>query len=269
MNHSTRFKFLALAALLAAFTAAAAAPVPPDPAKMSVQQINDCLGKNLVNRGALRDLTVTPTDREGKTRTLKMRFYWKPTPKREPRINLRLMEPLPIAGSSYLLTVKGRSENVHFYFPGADRALKITGQNMSEPMWGTDVSYGEIKQVLGLLASGPAERKPDAVVSGRKTFVLETKAQETGYQRVVSYVDQQVCVLLKSEFFEKSDKPRKVLEADVTTLLSADTYWLVLGYTMRDLREGTQTVLNLSDFSPMERMPERLFDPKRFYEPFE
>lgn len=243
---------------------------PADKSAWTVAQINDCAAKNLVNKGALRDLTVVPTDREGKSRTLKMRFFWKPTPRGEPRVTLSLREPAAIAGSAYLLTVKGGQEDVHFYFPGADRALQITGKNMSEPLWGTDVSYGEIKQVLGLVATQKAERKPDATISGRKAFVLETgTSADDGYSKVLSYIDQTACVLLKAEFFEKGDKPRKALEADVSSILSADTYWLVLGYTMNDLRQGTRTVLTLSDFSILERLPERLFDPKRFYEPYQ
>lgn len=256
-------------ALATASLGVTAAP-PADKAAWSVSQINDCAGKNLVNKGALRDLTAVPTDREGKSRTLKMRFFWKPTAKGEPRISLRLTEPMAIAGSAYLLTVSGGHEDVHFYFPGADRALKITGKNMSEPMWGTDVSYGEIKQVLGLVSTAKATRLPDAKVSGRNAFVLETTSKEDGgYSRVLSSIDQETCVLLKSEFFEKGDKPRKSLVADPASILSADSYWLVLGYTMNDHREGTKTVLALSDFSVMERLPERLFDAKRFYEPYE
>jgi len=241
-----------------------------DPSKQTVEQINACMAKNLVNRGALRDITVVPTDREGKTRTLKLRFFWKPTKAGVPRVNLQLVEPLAMQGSSYLMLVKGGNEEVHFYFPGADRALHVTGKNMAEPLWGTGVSYGEIKQVLGLIASGPTQRKADGKVGDRPVYVLETttKAEETGYQKVVSYVDQQACVLLKGEFYEKAGKPRKILDADASSLLSADTYWLVLAYTMRDLREGTQTVLNLSDFSLLENIPERMFDPKRFYEPY-
>lgn len=263
------FHFTLGVALATASMLALAAP-PADKDKWTVAQINDCAGNNMVNKGALRDLTVVPTDREGKVRTLKMRFFWKPTPRGEPRVSLRLVEPTTIAGSAYLMTVSGSQEDVHFYFPGADRALKITGKNMSEPMWGTDVSYGEIKQVLGLVSTGKAKRLADTNLAGRDAFVLETSGGDTiGYARVISYIDQDACVLLKTDFYEKGDSPRKTLTADFSTILSADKYWLVLGYTMSDLREGTKTVLTLSDFSIQERLPERLFDAKRFFEPYD
>jgi hypothetical protein len=238
-----------------------------DPAAMTVKQIRACMGKNLVAKGALRDLGLDVFDREGKIRSLRMRLFWKPSKTGGTRVNLRLMEPPAMLGSSYLLLQEGFSEEVYFYLPGADHALRITGQNMSEPLWGTDFSYGEIKQVLGLLHAGATQRLADAQVSGRAAYVLETatKVEETGYRKVVSYVDQQACVLLKSEFF-KAEQPRKVLEADVSTLLQADKYWTILGYTMSDKQRNTRTQLTLTDLSFDERLSDKLFDPQLFFQ---
>jgi len=243
----------------------------PAPAAMTVADVRACMSRNLVDKGAVRDLDVKATNREGKEHALRMRFLWKPAKNGDARVNLKLVEPAAMQGSSYLLVQQGRQEEVYFFLPTADRPLRITGQNMAEPLWGTDFSYGEIKQVLGLLVSGETQRKPDAKVGGRDAYVLETATSldDTGYTKVVNYVDQKGCVLLKSEFFAKSGKPRKLLEGDLSTLLTAEAYTLVLGYTMRDLQQGTRTQVTLSDFSLDERLPERLFDPKRFQEPFE
>ena len=262
----------AAAAWLGLAHAAAAAPAGKepavkDPAKMGVQDVRTCMGKNLVARGALRDLSLDVFDKEGKLRNLRQRLFWKPSKTRGTRVNLRLIDPPVMAGSSYLLLQEGPNEEVYFFLPGADRALRITGQNMSEPLWGTDFSYGEIKQVLGLLVVGETQRLADATVAGRKAYVLETqtKVDETGYRKVVSYVDQAACVLLKSEFFAKTDSPRKVLEADISTLLQADKYWAVLGYTMFDKQRGTRTQLTLTDLSFDERLSEKMFDPQTFF----
>jgi outer membrane lipoprotein-sorting protein len=259
-----------------ALSAAAAAAAPAhkakkagaDPASRTVKDIQACMAHNLVRRGALRDLTLDVFDKEGKVRTLKMRLFWKPSKTGGNRINLRLIEPPAMLGSSYLLLQEGMKEEVYFYLPGADHALKITGQNMSEPLWGTDFSYGEIKEVLGLLVTGNTTRAADAKVGDRAVYVLETatRLEDTGYRKVTSYVDQNACVLLKSEFFPKADKPRKVLEADLSTILQADKYWTVLGYTMSDLSKGSKTTLSLTDLSFDERMPEKRFAPTTFFE---
>lgn len=241
---------------------------PRSPAEFTPRDVRACMARNLVKKGALRDLTLGVYDKEGKVRDLRMRLFWKPSKTGGTRVNLRLLEPMAMMGSSYLLLQEGMSEEVYFYLPGADRALRITGQNMSEPLWGTDFSYGEIKQVLGLLVVGETKRLPDATVAERPVYVLETqtKMEDTGYERVVSSIDQKSCVLLKSEFFAKGDAPRKVLEADASTLFQADTYWTIFGYTMADRARGTRTELALSDLSINERLSGKLFDPKTFHQ---
>ncbi len=246
----------------------AAAPAAATPAApKSVKDIKACMEANLVKRGALRDLQLGMFDKEGKVRDMKVRLYWKPSKSGGSRVHLRIVEPVAMVGSAYLMVQEGMGEEVYFYLPGADRALRITGQNMSEPLWGTDFSYGEIKQVMGLLVSGNASRAADATVGGRSAYVVETQtsAAETGYRKVVSYVDQATCVLLKSEFVATGDKPRKVLEGDVALMLQADKYWTILGYKMTDTTRGTYTSLALSDLSIDERLSEKLFAPKEFF----
>jgi hypothetical protein len=258
--------------LLAAAGAANAAEGGKPPGQMSVENIQACMSKNLVNRGALRELNVTATDDEGRNHALRMHLYWKPTKDGHTRMNLRIVEPAAMVGSSYLLLEQGQQEEVYFFLRGTDQAVRITGQNMGEPLWGTDFSYGEIKQVLGLLYIGDTRRIADTKVGDRTAYTMETRSkfhEVGGYVKVVSYVDQASCTLLKTEFFQKADRVRKVLEADASKLLKADTYWLMLGYTMTDKREKTHTTVDLSDFSLMERLPEKLFDPKTFFEPFD
>jgi len=254
-----------LAGVAGASSAAEAAK--KGPAAMTVQSVRNCMAKNLVAKGALRDLGLEVYDKEGKIRSLRVRLFWKPSKTHGHRVNIRLLEPPAMAGSSYLLLQEGFNEEVYFSLPGADRALRITGQNMSEPLWGTDFSYGEIKQVLGLLVAGDTKRLADAQISGRPAYVLETmtKMDETGYRKVVSSVDQASCTLLRSEFYARLDAPRKLLDADVSSLLQADKYWAVLAYTMTDVARNTHTQLNLTDLSFDERLSEKLFDPQTFF----
>ena len=244
------------------------APQQSDPAKMQVNDIRTCVRSNFVTRGSLRDLQLKATDRDGQTHELKMKLFWKPTKSGLARMNLRVLEPKELHGSSYLLLEQEKGHDVYFFLPANQAVLKVTGNEMARPLWGTDFSYSEIKQVHGLLEEGVTRRLGDAVVSDRPTFVLETatQAESTGYRKVISYVDQASCALLKSEFFGKGEQPRKVLVADVSTLTKVDTYWLVLGYSMRNIAEGSHTELSMSDLYLLESKSEKLFDPERFYQ---
>ena len=239
-----------------------------DPATMTVDDIRACMRENLVDRGSLRELNVKATDREGATHEIKMKLFWKPGKDGLARMNLRVLAPADLHGSSYLLLEQPKGEDVYFFLPANHTVLKVTGNEMTRPLWGTDFSYTEIKQVQGLLLDGMTKRIADANVGDRPAFVLETATRQetTGYKKVVSYVDQASCTLTKSEFFAKGAKPRKVLEADLSSLMKVDTYWLVLAYKMTNTAEGSHTDLTLGDLFLMEKNNEKMFDPEQFYQ---
>ena len=239
-----------------------------DPEKMTVDDIRTCMRENLVNAGSLRELELKATDREGSSHEIKMKLFWKPGKDGLARMNLRVLEPADLHGSSYLLLEKPKGEEVFFFLPANHTVLKVTGNEMTRPLWGTDFSYTEIKQVQGLLLDGSTKRITDANVRDRPSFVLETATRQevTGYKKVVSYVDQASCTLVESEFFAKGDKPKKVLEADLSTLMKVDAYWLVLGYKMSNMIEGSHTDLMLGDIYLMEKNTEKMFDPEQFYQ---
>lgn len=239
----------------------------PAPASMTVEQINACTRANLAERGSLRDLTLSTRARDGKDRSLKLKLFWKPSKTADARLNLRVVEPAELAGSSYLLRETPTGEELYVYLPAADKVQRVGGDGFSRPLWGTDLSYLDFKQLHGLAAAGNTERTADAKVSGRPVFVLRTQLKEPTpqYATAVSYVDQQSCVLLKSEFLDPAGKPVKRLEADAATLSSLDPYWFVTRYRVQDLVRGTQTQVELSDIYLLEYLYEKNFDPLSFY----
>jgi hypothetical protein len=136
------------------------AAVPPakvekaDPKKMGVDDIRACIRGNFAERGSLRDLLVKATDREGSTHELKMKLDWKPGKDGKARKNLKVLEPKDLRGSSYLLLEQDKGDEVYFFLPANKTVLKVTGNEMARPLWGTDFSYTEIRQVQGLLFDG-------------------------------------------------------------------------------------------------------------------
>jgi hypothetical protein len=250
----------------------AAPPPRKDPATMSVADISECMQTNIVDRGSLRDFDLTSTDREGKTRTLKMKVFWKPAKDGgAERMTLQVLEPADYARSAYLVVSKPEADDVYLYLPALSRVQRVTGDDLAQPLWGTDFTYTEVKQVQGMLQDGDSKRTEDRTVFNRPVFVIDTTTdfEQTGYTMVRTFVDQQSCTILKTELFGISNSLVKVLDADLNTLLEVPPYWLMLGYTMKDLRAGTHTDLKLSDVFLLERLPEALFTPEGFYLPHE
>ncbi len=261
-----------LVALAASAFAQSQTPEPRKaPAAMSVEDIGACMRANIVDRGSMRDFEVASTDREGKVSSFKAKLFWKPTADTdETRMVLQVVAPETHKGTSYLVVSPDKGEELAYvYLPALDRVQPVSGGNMSQPLWGTDFTIAEVKQVQGLFQQGDTKRLADEKVFDRDAFVVDTVTDlgQTGYTHVTSYVDQETCTLLKSELFARGDGPRKVLEASMSTLLEVEPWWLMLGYKMRNLESGTQTDLKLSDLFLLEVLPHHLFTPEGFFKP--
>jgi hypothetical protein len=238
-----------------------------EPATMTVDDISTCMRGNIVDRGSLRDFDIMATDREGKTNSVKVKLFWKPTrDDAEARMTLQVAEPESYAGTSYLVVSGAEEEQIYMYLPALNRVQAVTGGDMTQTLWGTDFTFADVKQVQGVLLDGDTTRDADGTVFDRPAYVLTTitTLEQSGYNRVVTYVDQESCTLMKTELFTDGATPAKVLEADISSLLEVEPYWLMLGYTMTDLNNGTHTDLKLSDVFLLERLPESLFTPEGF-----
>ena len=246
----------------------ASASQAADPASKSIEDISACMRANVFDRGAVRDFQIKPVDREGKSKTLKFKVFWKPAKNEDQmRITLQVIEPKKLAGTAYLLTGNAEEEQLHLYLPALKKVRRVVGGDSSQKLWGSDLTLADIKQLQGLLLDGNVQRLTDQKIAGRPVYLLETTTdvEQTGYRSVRSYVDQQSCMLLKAELFADGKKPQKVLEADVSKLMEIDPWWVLLGYKMTDNLAGTHTEIALSNIYIEERLPGSLFTPEGFY----
>jgi hypothetical protein len=264
---------LASLSFAAAETSEPEASAPPataklDPAAMAVADIARCMRANIVDRGSLREIEVESLDAAGGATKQRMKLFWKPSKDAsETRMTLRVVAPSDIAGWANLVVSRPDGEDVYVYLPALRRVDRIVGGNRTRKLLGTDFTYAEIQQLQGVMLDGKTTRAADAKTFDRAAFVLETKTDPaaTGYVKVRSFVDQTTCTLLKSELFVAPEAPRKVLEADISSLVEIEPYWLMLGYRLIDRAEGTSTRVRLSDVYLLERLDDALFEPASFY----
>jgi hypothetical protein len=133
----------------------------------------------------------------------------------------------------------------------------------SASMFGTDFSYEEFERLQGIAESAPATRQPDAAVEGRSAYVLDvrpTSESDSAYERIVTFIDKETCLLLRSEFFERGDRTaRKVLTAATSTLSREGDVWLAREYLMRDLRDETETKMIVEEVEVGVEIPRKVF----------
>ncbi len=249
--------------------------IAPAMAERNIADIQRCMRGNFVDRGTLRDFRIETTDDSGHTEVITAKLYWLPTREGHERINMRVASPSSLAGSAFLLRGSNDGDDVQMYLPAMKSVRRITGQDRSQPLWGTDFSVADVKQLQGLLADGETSREDDDDVDGRKTYVLTTipEAGTSRFGKITSYVDQQSCMLLRSVFFESKGHAGKILTADTSSLVSEQVYdrtvWMLFAYTMRDLQRNSRSVLSMGGIDLMfKELPARAFEPEHFFKDF-
>ena len=107
------------------------------------------------------------------------------------------------------------------------------------------------------------ERLSDSEIDGRSVYVLVTRpaaSAESAYAKVLSYVDKQTCVVIKSESFESGDRLRKVLTARPSQMLEEGGIHAPTEIVIKDVRGETTTTVAVEDLEVDGEMDERSFE---------
>ncbi len=244
---------LSLVLTLPAAPAAAQAPASVDAVPgRSVDEVLDCVKQNTPEESSVQLVEFTAVDRIGGERVSRAKILGKKFESDSMRrVLLRFTKPLEIRGSAFLaIEQDSGSPDMFLYTPELRKTKRVTGQGGGGKLFGTDFSYEDFARWQGLNQPGASRRLPDAVESGQPVWVVETKPenkQESSYERVVFFVDQETCVTLKTESYERGDTPRKVLTASPGQLLEEGGVWFASELLMRDLRDQTHTQVIIED----------------------
>ena len=217
-----------------------------------VDEVLDCVKQNTPEQSSVQIVEFTAVDRIGGERVSRAKILAKRfAADSMRRVLLRFTKPLEVRGSALLaIEQDSGSPDMFVYTTEMRKTKRVTGQAGGGKLFGTDFSYEDFARWQGLNQPGASRRLPDAVESGQPVWVVETrpeKEEESGYERVVFFIDQETCVALKTESYERGDTPRKILTADPEQLLEEGGVWFASELTMRDLRDETHTQVVVED----------------------
>ena len=232
----------------------------------SAAEISECARSNLPERTSHQEIELESLDRAGGRRTLEAQLDWKRGDPDEPRVRIRIDAPTDLRGAAYLVIERPGDDDMFMYLPAARRVRRIAAGMLEGQLWGTDFSYEDIKQIQGIMAGGTEERLADADVAGRIVWVLAhrpERPESSAYTRIVVYVDRTTCVALRTEFFQRGEKPRKVLLADPASVVESGGRWMARELEMIDQRDGTRSWLRVLKVEYDVDIPDSLFSTKR------
>ena len=141
---------------------------------------------------------------------------------------------------------KERDDDQWLYLPALKRVKKIASSKKSGPFMGSEFSFEDIggQQVDDYNYKYLRDEKVD----GQDCFVVESypKDKNSGYTKVVTWVDKQYYRTLKADFYDRKKSLLKTLTAKDFKLY-LDKYWRPNELDMVNLQTGRSTVLKQSN----------------------
>lgn len=228
----------------------------------SVAEALACARRNLPHSSIEMRASFTKVDRVGGERVSRAKVIGKKLDDGLQRVVLRFDRPTDVRGTAMLMieNATGPSE-IYVFTPAQRRVRRISGRS-SGGLFGTDFSYDDFENWRGFSRRSKPELLPDAVEAGRPVWVLAgTPAAEDGsaYERVVSYVDRDTCVVLRIDSYEPGEKLRKVLRADPATVEKAGALSIARAIDLEDVLDGTHTRVAVDSIRLDVDLPDRLF----------
>lgn len=225
-----------------------------------------CMRANIPPTLRIQEFQLTSTDRKGDRRLLTGRLFAK-REKEFLRAMLKLSAPADVSGAAYLIREGAKSDEMYVYLPALNRTRRIMGGAGDGPLFGTDLSYADIKQVQNAFSGSTPKIEGREKIENRAVTVMgvvPTAESGSRYSRIKAWIDDTSCVALKVEFLEGATT-RKRLLAPASAVTKAGDYWYVNDSTMTDLKLGTKTQLKITGVKSGEDIASRYFDSRNFF----
>ncbi|MGH8462263.1 MAG: outer membrane lipoprotein-sorting protein [Stenotrophobium sp.] len=228
-------------------------------------KVMDCARANIPKSLTIREFELTAVDRVGGSRTLKGRIY----AIREDnllRAMIKMTAPADMARSSFLVREGKDRDDMWIYLPALDRVRRITGAGTGGPLFGTDISYSDVKQMENAFSGGIVHSEKDSTLQGRPMYVLRltpTRGEDSRYSQVRGWIDQKTCVPLQVDFYEGSEV-RKRLSGNAADLKQDHAHWYLTKSRMSDLKDGTHTDLDITGVTSDNGLSSRYFSSQTF-----
>jgi len=233
----------------------------------SLDEVSSCVKANLPETTLSQDVSMQTFDRSGGSRTLEGKLYARREDGKD-RLMMAIKAPVDLAGVRYLLREMSSRDDMQMYLPALDRTRRISGSRMNETaLFGTDFSYEDIKQLTGGFAKGAGELLGPETHKGRPVWKLKLNPaaeKESAYSEIISWVDQQSCTVLATDFVVAGQGVVKKLSADIESIQQTGKRWYVGKYRMDDVKAETHTIMVIEDAEFDENLSPRLFNPKTF-----
>ena len=240
-------------------------------ASATLAEIEACASRNLPEDAGVIEFSVEAIDQSGVTTRSRAEVRWTKDDDELARVILRVSEPAKTAGTA-LLIMDRKSDQPEFFLrlPEISRVKRVRSKRLRGPVLGTDFSFEDLQRMREPLDRADLELIGITEIDGRSAWLLEAiPGPDDGseYTRVLTYIDQQHCVPIQVDLFERDDRLRKRLRAPEEEIRTIGSAHLPYVFVMEDLRRATRTIIRIDAFESSAKLPVEQFTKRALQEP--
>lgn len=234
-----------------------------------LSKIKTCTRANLPQSLQIKSFELRAKDRGGGERLMQGKIYGQ-SDKGLFRATMKIEAPADMRGAAYLVreAADAGDEERYVFIPSLGKVRRISGGMTDSALFGTDLSYADIKQIMYAFSGGKLVLEKTENLEARPAWVLvadQEPAQASRFDQVRAWIDQKTCTVLKAEFLQDTIV-RKRFTGSPKHLMQSGTHWYLSEAMMTDLQEKTSTQVKVTGVtSGGKALPDRLFNPRLFY----
>ena len=184
------------------------------------------------------------------------------------RSYIRFKAPSDMMGVQFVSISKkdGSGTEQFTYFPPPDEMFtRVSGAGRTGPFFGSDFSYEdmEVQQIEDAehkLLGSETVTIGDETVTAWKIESTPKAGTDSGYGKLIVWIDQRNDVARQVLFFDKKDRELKRMQ--ILTLIQDGTRWIPIDTLMEGLQRATRTTLHVDDYKinvPDAELPQSMF----------
>jgi len=201
-----------------------------------------------------RKMQMVLTDKRGKERireTVSYRKYFG----NEKRTVIHYLTPRNVKKTAFLTfdyPEVGKDDDQWLYLPAMRKVRRISASDRGDYFLGTDFTYEDIKKESKVtLEDYTRKTLREEEIKGNPTYVVEATpvndevAEELGYGKVIQWIDKNIWMIRKSEFYDVRGKPLKTIYTE--DIKKIDGIWTAHRLKVDNHKSGHKTLFIFSN----------------------
>lgn len=175
---------------------------------------------------------------------------------------LRFVSPADVKGTAFLIIEnKDRDDDRLLYLPALHKVRRIASSGRGGSFMGSDFSYNDLGRPK--LKESSHRLLRSETVDGVDTYVIESvpkdkqSVTDLNTSKIQSWVRKDNFMTVKALYFDRDGKELKLLTAG--NLQKIGGVWFTLKMEMKNLQEGTKTVIALDEVKVNSGLTDELF----------